>query len=36
LVSYEFFEVHFLRLKNLYRPLVIDGGNSGKHGNIER
>ena len=27
LVSYEFFEVHFLRLKNLYQPLVIDGGN---------
>ncbi len=31
LVSYEFFEVHFLRLKNLYQPSVIDGGNSGKH-----
>jgi peptidoglycan/LPS O-acetylase OafA/YrhL len=32
LVSFEFFEVHFLRLKNLYQPIVNHAGNSGSHG----
>jgi peptidoglycan/LPS O-acetylase OafA/YrhL len=32
LVSYEFFEVHFLRLKNLYQPSVIGPGTRGSAG----
>ncbi|HEX3444698.1 MAG TPA: acyltransferase [Chthoniobacterales bacterium] len=32
IVSYEFFEVHFLRLKNLYRPPVMMSGAAGSSG----